>query len=1004
MKTTLVLFIATLFYSTSLFAQYEVTIEAFVLDKVTNQPIPYVNIGFIEKSIGTVSDETEKFKLTYHEDIVGGKEFLQFSALGYKTLKVRASQLVKFLTNTNKFYLEPSLELLDEVLISNEKRSQIRLGNTSVSSSVMGYWKDKEALGGEITTKIKIKNKKTKLLDIKFNIIENTSDSIKIRVNVYDYKKSYPKKNILKTNIFHIITRKEGEEAIDLRPYNIMVNDDVVFGIELVEVYGENVNFAVSASNNRGTSFLRLISQAKWKRFANVGMNFSVLTSFPVEKDREVIIEREKPKKITLFYDVSKQMKNRVSEKEFELLSGYLKVLKKVDIEVIKFSNINKQAKLFNVLNGKSKELIEYLKNSFYDGATDYKNILKSNTFNADVVMLFTNGISNFSPLEPGINVPTFCINSLEKANHYLLQKTAFYADGHYINLNKVSSKLALDFIINEVYDIETYNDINDKELKQINLLQGKIFHAAGPIQGATIRLKNTFVESQSDSEGYFSIKAKEDDILIVNYLGMIEKEVLVTNPEDIYILLKSDGELLDEVVLTGESKKDEDIEGGFGKRDKDGIGYSLNTITSKDIKQNHHTLADVIRGQFAGVQVTGLDPNNPKFVIRGGGSINNPALAILDIDGSIYTENPPFVDPQEIESITILKSLAATNKYGTQGRGGVIKILTKYTSGNQDQNIIDTALIKGNDYTENDIQLLNYNINNSPYILELEKSITFEEAQNIYYKQQNQDSLLSISYYLDVSNYFTKWNEDFAFTILTNIASVANDNPKALKSLAYKLEELNKYEEAKYIYEQLLVLRPNHEQSYRDLALIYSKTGGYQKAMNLYKKMLSNTIEGLDFDGLLQVVSNELKHLITFHRSKVTFRDLPTDFLSVDFKYDLRIVFEWNDPNTEFEIQFVNPQKKYYKWSHTRFENKERMIDEINYGYHTEEYIIDDADAGEWIINIECLSNKDILNPTYLKYTVYKNYGLANETKEVKVIKLYEQKQKVTLDKFFYK
>ena len=69
-------------FVTTLYAQYEVTIDAFVLDNTTGQPIPYVNIGFIEKSLGTVSNEEGKFTLTYHEDIIGGKELLQFSTLG----------------------------------------------------------------------------------------------------------------------------------------------------------------------------------------------------------------------------------------------------------------------------------------------------------------------------------------------------------------------------------------------------------------------------------------------------------------------------------------------------------------------------------------------------------------------------------------------------------------------------------------------------------------------------------------------------------------------------------------------------------------------------------------------------------------------------------------------------------------------------------------------------------------------------------------------------------
>jgi monoamine oxidase len=161
--------------------------------------------------------------------------------------------------------------------------------------------------------------------------------------------------------------------------------------------------------------------------------------------------------------------------------------------------------------------------------------------------------------------------------------------------------------------------------------------------------------------------------------------------------------------------------------------------------------------------------------------------------------------------------------------------------------------------------------------------------------------------------------------------------------------------------------------------------------------------MEGVDFTGLQQPIIDELMHLLAFHRSKVNFKDLPTNLLTAKFKQDLRIVFEWNDPNAEFELQFVNPQKKFFKWSHTKFNNRERMLDEIKKGYTTEAYIIDDAEAGEWIINIEALNEKPDINPNYLKYTIYKNYGLPNETKTIKILQLENIKQKVTLDKIIY-
>ena len=92
-------------------------------------------------------------------------------------------------------------------------------------------------------------------------------------------------------------------------------------------------------------------------------------------------------------------------------------------------------------------------------------------------------------------------------------------------------------------------------------------------------------------------------------------------------------------------------------------------------------TLIDVIVGKFPGVKVIGNNVGNtsPKIIIRGGSmSMNNQAYAVYDVDGILYTDCPTFIDPQQIKSITILRSLAATNRYGGVARGGAIVIRLK--------------------------------------------------------------------------------------------------------------------------------------------------------------------------------------------------------------------------------------------------------------------------------------------------------------------------------------
>jgi uncharacterized protein YfaP (DUF2135 family) len=101
-------------------------------------------------------------------------------------------------------------------------------------------------------------------------------------------------------------------------------------------------------------------------------------------------------------------------------------------------------------------------------------------------------------------------------------------------------------------------------------------------------------------------------------------------------------------------------------------------------------------------------------------------------------------------------------------------------------------------------------------------------------------------------------------------------------------------------------------------------------------------------------------------------------------------LVFDWNNPDAEFEIQFVNPSKRFFKWLHTR-ENPEEINDELKNGYSQEEFEIVGGDKGEWIINVKYLGNRTKGNstPTYLKCTVQYNFGKPNQRDEEHLIRL---------------
>lgn len=196
-------------------------------------------------------------------------------------------------------------------------------------------------------------------------------------------------------------------------------------------------------------------------------------------------------------------------------------------------------------------------------------------------------------------------------------------------------------------------------------------------------------------------------------------------------------------------------------------------------------------------------------------------------------------------------------------------------------------------------------------------------------------------------------------------------------------------------------------EQTYRDLALIYTKNREYDLSASTYDMILNDKLSLVNILGLQETVVNEAAHLYWTKADKLVSSDFPLNKLKTfipkndwkNFGNDFRIIFEWNDPLAEFNIQFVDPKKKYYKWSHTILDNRDLLEDELNYGYNTEEFIIEKSNKGQWIINLENYSIQDTSNPTFLKYTVYKNYGRENEIKKIQVIDLSKLKQKINLD-----
>lgn len=540
---------------------------------------------------------------------------------------------------------------------------------------------------------------------------------------------------------------------------------------------------------------------------------------------------------------------------------------------------------------------------------------------------------------------------------------------------------------------------------QQVNLkiIKGTVKDNSAPIHNVAITTSATKNSTYTDKEGKYSIEAVSGETLIFSYTGMEPVEIVVEDVTRILnITMYPKIEQLEEVTVTKSSRKSQVelekeyatntslIKTAYGILDADRAPGHIWMLNEEDIMPIGICILDVVRNEFPGVLVDGDCFNGGSIVIRGVGSITFDAAAIYDIDGQIFTNTPIWVDVNNIKRLAILNNFATATKYGGLASGGVVVINT--VSGTQyPKNQGDQARLRNNFYT-NDALTEKQLMENAPeFLKELYASTTDVEAEGVFHDNL---SKYSGSYYFLVDSYryfMERGNETFADGLLRGHFGRFNDNPVALKSLAYVHDSFEEYGKANELYKEVFILRPHYAQSYLDLAKSYRHIGDYQKAMGLhtrYEYLLEKGFMSDEQGEFSNLRDRELNNLIALKGGDlISKKNLRKYVLEDDFK-GTRLVFEWADSEAEFDLQFVNPENQYLKWQHSLKDNADRIKDEKKVGYAVTEYLIDDSLPGTWKVNLNYLGNKS-LTPTYLKATVYHNYGSASQHKEIKVFKL---------------
>ena len=232
--------------------------------------------------------------------------------------------------------------------------------------------------------------------------------------------------------------------------------------------------------------------------------------------------------------------------------------------------------------------------------------------------------------------------------------------------------------------------DVKQKSIKMKGMV---VDEGRFPLPGVTIKIKNSRLGTATDKDGKFSILVPDmkDFTLIFSFIGMKSREIKYTGQDSLYIIMEENLQEMEEVVVTG-----------YQVIDKREVTSAISTIGAEELeKMNVLTVDQMLEGKAPGLMITNLSATPgaaAKVRVRSGGTFTGSREPLWVIDGLIYEDPVPLsaaeinsfdrvnlignaltgLNPQDIESINILKDASATAIYGTRAANGVIVITTK--------------------------------------------------------------------------------------------------------------------------------------------------------------------------------------------------------------------------------------------------------------------------------------------------------------------------------------
>ena len=712
------------------------------------------------------------------------------------------------------------------------------------------------------------------------------------------------------------------------------------------------------------------------------------------------VVQKHKLDRVGIFWDASGSRGHADHAREIALLGKWLSshpATLAVDLALLRH---DLQIHRFTVKKGDAKELLAFLRDVAYDGGTQMGALAPTSTPTPDLYLLFSDGLSTFGVEEPAsLGAPVYVISDDTAANHPFLRHIARSTGGAYFNLRRVSDA-----------DVIQGMGWSPFSFLKVEVVSGEIdgVYPAGPrpVAGAfslSARLKSetaevvihygygakTFVTArhnltrkgapqgglleiawaQARIQGLLALPEKHRDALI----RVGRRFGLVTPGTSLLVLERLEQYVEHEVpppktlpdmhrayfVIIEKRVKDAE-ELVNSKKEEVLAQWTERTAWWEKVYDyppdfKFQDPSDKKSGEMDGA-VMGSGGGG------GGGSARGEGVIMERRVSNVVVSNPVMAPPPSPEARPAPK-LAKKEKPGNGGEHG------------PPPEPEPQILIKPWDPE-------------TPYL----KALAAAPAADRFaaYMTQRKEHGASPAFYLDCADFFYREGEKaLGLQALSNVAELELENHRLLRVLGHRLAQQGELTYAKGVFEEVLRLRPEEPQSYRDLALVVDRLEDFPKAMELLYHVVITRWDR--FDGIEIVALMELNRVIA-RAKRAGVEDIPVDTRFVKLlDIDVRIVLTWDTDMTDMDLWVTEPSGEKADYSHNRTTIGGLVSRDFTDGYGPEEYLLRKRLKGTYKIeaNFYGSSAPELTGPTTLQVEFFTNYGRADEKRDAITLRL---------------